>query len=336
MLISQEVTGVSAEFTLERTGDQVTATLHYGLTGYYNEELGYYEWNGEIGADIGEDNAYLFDDFDRPMDISFTATLVAGVAEAGSYFVNDWIGGPQFTHSFTVAVFDAAANYAGSDVADYVFGSAANDRISGGLGNDNFAGGNGNDTLRGDAGDDALQGGLGIDVIGGGDGNDRLNGGGGIDLMTGGNGNDRLVGGFGQDLLSGGAGTDTINGDTGADTIDGGGGGDRLFGGAGHDRFYYDLASDSANTAYGHDVIRGFKVGEDKIDLHDIDAMAGTEGNQDFTFIGDTAFTAEGQVRFLRAGGDGYILINTIGPGGADMAIQLSGVIGIGEASFIL
>lgn len=336
MLISQEVTNYSAFFRLERTGDEVTATYSYGLTGYYNEELGYYEWNGELLANIGEDGGAHYQTSDRPMDVWFVATLVAGVIETGSYTVNDYIGGAQFTHDYTVTVFSTAAVFGDSGVADYVFGSDFSDSIAGGLGDDNIEGAGGNDTLQGGDGSDALAGGAGLDQLSGGAGNDRLTGALGVDIIDGGLDDDFVAGQGGADLLTGGGGVDSINGGYGADTIDGGGDGDRLIGGAGRDRFYYDFTADSLNTAFEHDVIGDFTLAQDVVDLHDIDAKVGEAGNQDFTFIGTAAFTAEGQVRFHRAGNQGYVLVNTEGVDGAEMAIRLPGILAISEASFIL
>ena len=145
MLVSQFVSGVSAEFSLVRSGDQVTATLYYGLTGYYDEELGYYLWDGEIGASIGTYSDYLQQTADRPMDLQFVATLTPGANTAASYFVNDNIGGAAFDHEFNIVIFDTAANYIGSSVADLVFGSAAADTFRSVGKGDIFEGGAGND-----------------------------------------------------------------------------------------------------------------------------------------------------------------------------------------------
>ncbi|WP_442581240.1 calcium-binding protein [Mesorhizobium sp. ASY16-5R] len=145
MLVSQFVSGVSAEFSLVRSGDQVTATLYYGLTGYYDEELGYYLWDGEIGASIGTYNDYLYQTADRPMDLQFVATLTPGANTAASYFVNDNIGGGAFEHEFNIVLFDTAASYIGSSAADLVFGSAAADTFRSVGAGDMFEGAAGND-----------------------------------------------------------------------------------------------------------------------------------------------------------------------------------------------
>jgi Ca2+-binding RTX toxin-like protein len=145
MLVSQFVSGVSAEFSLVRSGNQVTASLYYGLTGYYDEDLGYYLWDGEIGASIGTYGDYLQQTADRPMDLQFVATLVPGANTAASYFVNDNIGGAAFDREFNIVLFDTAVNYIGSSAADLVFGSAAADTFRSVGAGDMFEGGAGND-----------------------------------------------------------------------------------------------------------------------------------------------------------------------------------------------
>jgi Ca2+-binding RTX toxin-like protein len=107
-------------------------------------------------------------------------------------------------------------------------------------------------------------------------------------------GNDILAGGAKDDYFSGGAGNDQLYGLGGNDTLLGGAGADRLGGGNGNDIFRFDNASDSAVGAA--DTILDFHTG-DKIDLSGIDAVLGADGNQAFTFIGSSAFTAAGQVR---------------------------------------
>ena len=87
------------------------------------------------------------------------------------------------------------------------------------------------------------------------------------------------------------------------------------------------------------DLIQGFTLGGggDKIDLSSIDAMAGTAGNQAFAFIGNAAFSAEGQIRFDVVAGHTIIEINTAGVSGAEMGIDLAGALpGLNAASFVL
>jgi Ca2+-binding RTX toxin-like protein len=147
MLVSKFVDGVSAEFSLVRNGDQLTATFYYGLTGF-EDENGIFLWDGEIGASIGAYSDYFHQTADRPMDLQFVATLAPGANTAASYFVNDNIGGAAFDHEFNVVIFTTAANFLGSSQADLVFGSAGADVFrSNGVG-DMFEGGAGNDIYR--------------------------------------------------------------------------------------------------------------------------------------------------------------------------------------------
>lgn len=114
--------------------------------------------------------------------------------------------------------------------------------------------------LEGSAGNDTLRGGAGNDDIDGEAGDDRLLGRGGHDELNGDDGNDTLLGGKGNDTLEGGAGNDTLKG------------------GAGADVFEFEFGD-------GHDVIRDFTNGVDRIELDDfglaqITALIGTATQQ--------------------------------------------------------
>ena len=65
--------------------------------------------------------------------------------------------------------------------------------------------------------------------------------------------------------LDGGEGKDDITGSDGRDFIYGHDGNDSLTGGKGGDTFIYNT-----KAANGHDVIKDFKIGEDKISLTDV------------------------------------------------------------------
>ena len=97
-------------------------------------------------------------------------------------------------------------------------------------------------------------------------------------------------------------------------------------------------SADSGLLATTRDIISGFVqgAGGDRIDLNTIDAQAGVVGNQDFTFIGGAAFSAEGQVRFASSGGHTFIEANTTGASGAEMSIDLAGVFVMTGLDFIL
>lgn len=141
-------------------------------------------------------------------------------------------------------------------------------------------------TIIGTEGNNDLEGAMEDDTLFGLAGNDTLSGGhysiedyyfnyASIDLSD-----DRLEGGAGNDILYGGAGNDTLFGGAGDDVLIGGLDRDVMYGGAGRDIFTffnnayvddfrdndYDF-SESRVGARGRDVIKDFKVGEDKIDL---------------------------------------------------------------------
>ena len=119
-------------------------------------------------------------------------------------------------------------------------------------------------TIRGTQHRDNLKGSDLNDVMLGKNDRDRLLGKGGNDRIFGGKGNDRISGGEGDDLLNGGAGKDVLIGNGGNDVLIGGKGNDRLIGGAGKDTFVFG----SLNG--GVDIIKGFEVSSDLIDLRGI------------------------------------------------------------------
>jgi Ca2+-binding RTX toxin-like protein len=116
--------------------------------------------------------------------------------------------------------------------------------------------------------------------------------------------------------LEGGDGLDTLIGSAGNDVLIGGGGyADTLFGGGGKDTFVFTGASlatlDTGMGVNNRDVIEDFSA--DIIDLQHIDADVTTAGDQAFSFIGTTPFSAPGQVHFFADG-----LGNTIVEGNMD------------------
>lgn len=208
---------------------------------------------------------------------------------------------------------------------DTLFGDAGQDHLLGGTGHDMLIGGTGADSLEGGAGDDIYIVDQADDVVvelaGGGDdqvqasvnwtlgaqverlllsGSGNLNGTGNAlaNLIQGNAGANRLEGGAGDDTMGGGIGQDTLVGGAGKDRLSGGLGADRLEGGLNADRFIFATRLDAQG-----DVVADFSAAEgDRIDLRRIDANTALGGDQEFTWIGGSSFSAvAGQLRY--AGG---------------------------------
>ena len=232
-------------------------------------------------------------------------------------------------------------NVEGSTRGDQLIGDAAANRLLGHEGNDVIAGGGGNDVIAGGAGSDQLDGGAGIDTL------DYSSAAGGVrvDLVMGRGEDDapgdsvtgfeRIIGSSFHDILIGDSGANGLSGGYGDDVLYGGLGRDELTGGAGADRFRFGFTTESGKTAATRDVVHDFHNAEDYLDLSQLDASTGRTGDQDPTFIGQRAFTAEGQVRFFFEGDHTVVEVNTTGTSGADMQIQLDGRVQLAAADFL-
>ena len=166
---------------------------------------------------------------------------------------------------------------------------------------------------------------------------------GGDNTVTGTQSNDSCTGGDGDDLLYGLAGRDTLDGGAGFDVLIGGLGKDFLTGGADGDVFEFDRLNETGRTAATRDVITDFNRHCDVIYLYTIDAVAGKQGDQSFTFIGRQAFHhVAGELHSLRynpAGTAHDVTIvegDTNGDGRADFQIELKGLLALTKADFIL
>ena len=216
------------------------------------------------------------------------------------------------------------------------------DNITGANLSDVINGGDGNDSLFGAGGDDFLFGGNGNDFMRGGDGNDSLSGDAGADQLFGNNGNDGLSGGSSRDSLFGGAGNDSLNGGSDNDLLVGGSGRDAMTGGSGNDIFRFDSVSESVRGS-SRDVITDFVRGADDINLDPIDASTLAAGDQDFSFIGTSGFTAgvAGQVRYFNTftnDGQGITVVQADVNGDriADLEIELRGNYALSVSDFDL
>jgi Ca2+-binding RTX toxin-like protein len=144
-------------------------------------------------------------------------------------------------------------------------------------------------------------------------------------------------------LITGTTGKNALLGGTGSDKISGGLGKDTMTGGQGGDIFVFGSAKDTGKTAAKRDVITDFKHGQDKIDLHLIDANTLKKGDQAFKFIALKAFSHNpAELQFSKHDAKGtandFTLVegDTNGDGKADFQIELKGLINLTKSDFIL
>ncbi len=220
---------------------------------------------------------------------------------------------------------------------DDLSGNQANNRLRGGAGDDRLSGRAGHDRLFGQQGDDLLYGEAGNDTLCGNGGRDALFGASGDDRLEGRNGADRLLGNAGDDVLWGGGGGDRLFGGYGDDEMLGGGGRDVLTGAAGADRmrggneadvFRFVAVGDSPTT--GPDTIVDFTPGGDRIDLSRLAPVA-------FEFRGFGSHAGGAPDVVLRhVDGDTRVLADQDGDRQTDLRIDLSGLLTLAAADFIL
>jgi Ca2+-binding RTX toxin-like protein len=231
----------------------------------------------------------------------------------------------------------------GNELRNLIYGNAGDrniaNRLTGGAGDDDLYGRDGDDILIGQDGNDRHFAGAGNDLMAGGLGNDRYylegsadriveNADEGIDrvytaesyalqvdleqLFLQGSGNvnaagnaadNYLRGNPGDNRLDGGDGNDVLAGQEGSDRLIGGLGADDQRGATGADVFVFRSVEDTPAGA-GRDLIRDFVPGEDVLNLGLVDANALVAGDQQFTYIGNAAFSGTaGELRY-----DGGIL----------------------------
>ena len=159
-------------------------------------------------------------------------------------------------------------------------------------------------------------------------------------LMEMGSGADTYDGRLGSadGLVDGNGGGDTLRGGTGGDKLSGGTGRDLLYGGGGADMFVYVDTGESTSAKAGRDLIGDFSHrNRDIIDLADVDALAATGADDDFTFIGRAAFSAGGaEVRYAIKGSSTFVYLNTDTDKPPEMTIELSGRIHLVASDFDL
>lgn len=236
----------------------------------------------------------------------------------------------------------------GNDGRDTMWGGNGRDRLLGGAGDDALYGEAGRDAIRGEDGNDRLYGGADADWLYGGRGNDTLYGDDGDDELRGEDGNDILYGGTGNDWMTGGNGNDTLRGENGNekmwgeagdDILIGGLGRDVMYGGTGRDQFRFDAIAEIGNGAT-RDYIHDFTIGEDRIDLRQIDANGAGPGNAAFTLLAGagTVFGGiAGQLRFYHLGGNRTIVEGDIdGDRVSDFQLELGGIRNLTSVDFFL
>ena len=290
------------------------------------------------------------------------------IENAGSIFGNVSLGGGDDevdnsagTIVGTVILAEGNDTFVGGAGADRVEGGSGSDDATLGAGDDFFSNGfvssftpDGSDTVDGGDGIDTYEAGFDFNVInleegfahGSTLGHDTIlnfenvNGGARADTITGSNAANVLNGRDGSDSLIGLAGEDRLSGGNGRDTIDGGLARDIMTGGAERDFFVFSSTADSNPLARQRDLITDFQAGTDRFDLSAIDANAGTGANEAFSFIGASAFTlgVAGQVRssFISSTGKTLVEADVNGDAVADFAVQLTGLISMQAADFIL
>ncbi|GEO17246.1 hypothetical protein MAE02_49420 [Microvirga aerophila] len=174
----------------------------------------------------------------------------------------------------------------------------------------------------------------------GGSGNkldNSITGNSGDNKLIGNSGNDSLSGGSGDDRLYGQSGNDSLTGGRGNDDLRGGSGSDIFRGGTGADAFVFASVAESLAGAENRDLIQDFTT-SDVIDLRGIDANGLATGNQTFTFIGSSAFTGAGQLRFeADSVGNTMVQADVNGDLTADFEVVLQGYApGLGKGDFFL
>jgi Ca2+-binding RTX toxin-like protein len=190
----------------------------------------------------------------------------------------------------------------------------------------------GDDTLVSSDGEDLLDGGSGVDsasyaLAGRGVVVDlsvltpQNTGGGGLDTLA---GIENLLGSRFADQLSGSNEANLLDGGDGDDQLVGSAGADRYKGGAGSDLFLYRSALEVGHGVRGRDRILDFE-NEDRIDLSRIDADLSRPADQPFVWIGESEFSAPGQLRYSVVNGQGLLKGNLQGSSGPEFTLALEG-----------
>jgi Ca2+-binding RTX toxin-like protein len=280
--------------------------------------------DGGAGADVirggvGDDTYYVDNAGDRPIEN----------AGEGTDTVHSSI-------SYSLAGNIENLNLSGSAIR--ASGNSLDNRLVGTDGNNIIDGGAGADVMRGGLGDDRYY----IDNVGdraidGADaGRDRVYT--TISLTLDSNLDDLFARGSDAINLTGNALDNTLRGNSAANILTGGAGADDLRGGTGADTFVFRDGDFAGLTPSTSDRIIDFSHSEgDRIDLAQVDANSGLGGDQDFTFIGSSAFhDVAGELRYEIINGNTYVYGDTNGDGLADLMIRLDGSHALVSGDFIV
>ena len=254
--------------------------------------------------------------------------LVVEKANQGHDLVNSYLDHVLADNVEDLRLIGTALNGTGNTRANRLFGTSADNVLEGG---------EGDDALRGLSGSDRLVGGAGADIFYGGFGDDELFGDAGADRLNGEDGADRIEGGIGNDGLYGSAGADILLGGDGDDALSGGLQRDTMTGGAGRDQFIFGNGDASAES-FAADLITDFSRSEgDRIYLRQMDADLTQAGDQNFSFVGTTAFSGKaGELRYDSVQGDIYVTGDTNGDGAGDFVIRLLALPTLAAIDFVL
>ena len=145
------------------------------------------------------------------------------------------------------------------------------------------------------------------------------------------------TGNDGDNVIEGNRVGNVLSGGIGNDTLIGGLGHDVLSGGSGNDVFDFNRVAESRAGAGIRDVISDFVIGQDKIDLFNIDANTLAAGNQDFKFIASALFHhIAGELRFVQTAGHTIVAADVNGDGATDFQLDLTGTLTLTKSDFVL
>jgi hypothetical protein len=297
-------------------GESVSAPLTVAVTGFNAGQLLISTAGNDILAGSLSNDTVTYAYATAPVTVSLAITTQQNTIGAGSD---------------TLTNID---NLMGSNYSDSLTGNAKNNVLDGGSGNDKLNGASGADTLIGELGNDSYF----VDNVGDviieylNEGTDKVNS--SVPYTLSANVENLTLTGV---LAINGTGNDLSNilvGNTGNNLLKGLAGLDRLTGRAGADRFDFDALSDSVADT-NRDVITDFNHAQaDLIDVSTIDSNDGVAGDQAFTFIGNAAFSAAGQLRYNPV--NGFIQGNVNNNLTADFEIKLTGAPSVIATDFVL